>query len=841
MTFKQLLVFCLLWIIADTAYSESSQHKSLLHAYPTEEAGNPTDSPFMDYLKSIALKSVNYGKRVQVFGGSQSIRPETETAKALWKECLNLTVQSCGRGGAGYALDTTKWVNLSSDNGLEFHAGYNNVQSQVRYYAKADYDIYILWCSSNDYTLSLPIGDPEDYTEKDGYDESKLYTQCGGLNYCIKYLRELNPNATIYIFGSLKFFASEAGYNEKTTHTNYIGEKYYDYIQAQKKVAELQSIEFFDQYHIDINRQESQSIFYIQDKYHLSNEGYEAIAPFQIKFLIDQKPFDVLSNHEYKVNGISAHYDKLTNTILCSIPTKEVHDSVAIDIENGESQLYAELYGKYSTNLGVRGNELWPRVLVEKTKDGNLNVGCLDFTNLPMVFINVDGSSLSKLEYVSCKLAICNPFETKAQLKTYETNANIKFRGQTAQLFDKKNFLIALKDYAGLKKDTTILGMREDDKWILDAMFVDKSRMRNRLSFDIWNKISGKLSSDMIRNGTEGRFVEVILNGSYNGLYCLSDRIDRKLLGVKKVSQTDTALETRGIIFKCSQANTPTHFLLPCDIEPADTIEWADFSLEYPDENVTKDIWKPLTDLFNFNSQITTDPDYVYSHWKEWYYKDNAVDYPLFIMMMGACDNMMHNSYLSYHNIQKDKRVWLTPWDLDGTFGRDGNGNKIGSSVSQAFFTLRETQPLRTFFDSQKGDWYEMLYDRWNQLKTGVYHPDSIEECARIYLDQFVSSGAWRREYARWDSEEFPLSVSLQEEYDYMMQWYRNTYYYFDNLMQNSPVDIATARPVSSPANAIYDLAGRKLATIPQKGIYIKDGKKCIAKPTHTGLPHIFP
>lgn len=45
------------------------------------------------------------------------------------------------------------------------------------------FDIYILWASTNDYTNKRAIGEYTDYTEFDGYNEEKLVTQAGGINY----------------------------------------------------------------------------------------------------------------------------------------------------------------------------------------------------------------------------------------------------------------------------------------------------------------------------------------------------------------------------------------------------------------------------------------------------------------------------------------------------------------------------------------------------------------------------------------------------------------------------------------------------------------------------------
>lgn len=113
----------------------------------------------------------NKGKSIGVFGGSLSVNPESETAKSIWKKMLGVTVTTYGVGGAGF----------SSLQGT-------SIQQQVD--GAAVHDIYILWCSTNDYNGNRECGEWSDYTELDSYDESKLVTQCGGINYCIKKLLE---------------------------------------------------------------------------------------------------------------------------------------------------------------------------------------------------------------------------------------------------------------------------------------------------------------------------------------------------------------------------------------------------------------------------------------------------------------------------------------------------------------------------------------------------------------------------------------------------------------------------------------------------------------------------
>ncbi len=219
------------------------------------------------------LQSVNQGKTVGVFGGSLASNPESAAAKMLWNKYLGMLVKTYGQQGHGF----------SSLQG--------SIQDQVKRAGR--HDIYILWCSTNDYTTDREIGLPTDYTVADGYDERKLVTQCGGMNFCIRQLRTINPRATIYVFGSLKFFSSTDGYTTDSKRTNGLGYQYTDYIRAQRQVAEAQGLQFFDQWNIPILREENVERFYTSDKTHMSVEGYGNIGIYQLYFLATEQGMNI--------------------------------------------------------------------------------------------------------------------------------------------------------------------------------------------------------------------------------------------------------------------------------------------------------------------------------------------------------------------------------------------------------------------------------------------------------------------------------------------------------------------------------------------------------------------
>lgn len=208
----------------------------------------------------------NYSKSIAVFGGSLSVNKESNTAKQIWADQLGSTVTTYGVGGAGFSS-------------LQGHT----LQQQVQ--EAGVYDIYVLWASTNDYNNSRECGEWTDYTEFDNYDESKLVTQCGGINYCIKTLLEKNPRAEIYFFTSLRFFSKEDGYNPFSKNTNDTGKNFAQYIEAQKQCCEHYGIPVFDQFNLQGINIFNYTQYYLPDKLHMTDAGYRKIGYQQANFL----------------------------------------------------------------------------------------------------------------------------------------------------------------------------------------------------------------------------------------------------------------------------------------------------------------------------------------------------------------------------------------------------------------------------------------------------------------------------------------------------------------------------------------------------------------------------
>jgi len=452
--------------------------------------------------------------------------------------------------------------------------------------------------------------------------------------------------------------------------------------------------------------------------------------------------------------------------------------------------------------------------------------------SMPVLEIHLDAMITKGMEYANGTMKL-----TDTDGSVVELPARFKTRGATAQQYMMKpslNMKLCSADYQ-TEVDSTLLGIRSCSSWILDAMAIDRICMRNRVAFDIWNEFS-RLPYDTEfggRNGTEGRFIEMYINDVYYGIYCLSDRINRKLLDLKKVKESSGSMQVRGVLYKSGTSDIKNQNEPGYNADyTACTVEWHNaWELTYPDDYASEAIWQPLQDAI-LNGRST---DYV----KKYFYLENLADYQIHTMALAIEDNMGNkNHYLSIRNINKNidaadpddanrRRFVLTPWDLDTSLGGNYRGDNYGGNYSDwavkdvaknAFYPLSVVQN-----DNQ---YKAILKSRWIEGRTGAFSVESVKAKLEAYRDLFIQSGAWKRmtdHYAQ-QSDKPMLVDDLETEISLIEQWYENRFremdQYFD--ITDGADDISAGEQEQYP---VYNINGTD-GDSNNKGLYIQRGLK---------------
>lgn len=384
--------------------------------------------------------------------------------------------------------------------------------------------------------------------------------------------------------------------------------------------------------------------------------------------------------------------------------------------------------------------------------------------SLPLVNIEIDSAN-SEI-FMPGRITISEYKNNAVETSSYICEA--RYRGNFALTLPKKSFNVKLLDEEGENLDANLLGLRTDNTWILDAMGIDKLRMRNRVCFDIWNEFNHTMWDTNYgkRNGTVGAMVEVFINGEYNGIYCLSDKINRQLLNLRKARvEDDGSVTVKGLLYKGIEWSALTTYN---ENASTNSVQWNAFELQHPDEYPSLQTWQPLINLIDFN--VETDLEYFAAHYNEWYYEDNLLDYWAFLIAFGLTDMPYKNTFLSTPDINFGHRFMITPWDLDACLGRGWYGNQLTEfpEVSR----LDNYAPYKRLKMYNIDGFKQKLAQRWQQLIENQLSPANLESHINTIAQRFEESGAWQREYERWKNSNIRIANNIDTEVQYVINWY---------------------------------------------------------------------
>lgn len=484
----------------------------------------------------------------------------------------------------------------------------------------------------------------------------------------------------------------------------------------------------------------------------------------------------------------------------------------------------------YVTFDNVDCETLYPIELTNASENVDLSAK-IRFTFLPIVELNC--SSVSSKAYTTGSLRVTDPASLGYDSLMI---AAFKYRGASSSNYPKRSYAIKLRDENGNSVDRKLLGYRSDNNWILDAMYIDLACMRNRVATDLWNAFECKPyyadREKKVRTGTRGKFVEVILNGQWWGLYCMTEKMDRKQLKLKKfvpaAQSTTGENEVHGVLYKSNQwtyevfmghesndDNDNKQVIYPHkkvsdykNILGQET--WCEYEFKYPDYEDEAVEWRPLHDAANMvATSFILNIDSVKSRFDY----PMLRDYYLFIDLLLATDNHGKNLFWYAYDTQgpEGDKLSLAPWDLDGTFGQDWDGVITNTKdVTLDFDTYIKNYEHGQFaiFDliKSRSEWQQDLKDRYAELRIkGVISGDSIANRFANYASLFEASLADQREQDMWSKTYHSRHKDIQGGATYAESWIRRRVNWLD---QKYGFDAAVTAINEAKAEAYFAALG---------------------------------
>jgi len=425
------------------------------------------------------------------------------------------------------------------------------------------------------------------------------------------------------------------------------------------------------------------------------------------------------------------------------------------------------------------------------------NPAIVDTSNLPIIKIYTSGSIPDEPKIKAHMGIIDNGMGNINHIddpfNDYDGNIGIELRGSSSQMFPKKQYAVELWTDAQTDTSASLLGLPEEEDWVLYAPYSDKSLLRNVLAY--------KFGSDLGWYAPRTRLVELYLNDQYQGVYVLTEKIkrDQNRVNISTLNPDENSGDdlTGGYIVKLDKFDGATQgFGWDSPYAPPyrSQHQVIHFQFHYPKED-----------------EITSaQSNYIREHITEFehslygpQYRDTRVGYRNFINIASFIDFAIINeltrnvdgyrlsTFLYKDKDSKDGKLYLGPiWDFNLAFG-NADYCEGGSTSGWAW----------DFNNICSGDWWlipfwwrRLLRDpeyviqfqnRWTELRSDVYSNPTIMN----YIDSMaaVLDQPQQRNFSRWpilNNYIWPnnyVGGSYANEINYLKNWINNRLYWLDS------------------------------------------------------------
>ncbi|MCD8282027.1 MAG: CotH kinase family protein, partial [Prevotella sp.] len=424
-----------------------------------------------------------------------------------------------------------------------------------------------------------------------------------------------------------------------------------------------------------------------------------------------------------------------------------------------------------------------------------------------------------------------------------------KYRGgstnQTGR--NKRNFHIKLLNDKGNDTNKKLLGMRNDNSWLLDAGQVDLGRIRNHVAHEIWRDMGNDVyySADEpdAKNYINAEFAELFINDNYFGLYSLTEAVDRKQL---QLELANFAMgEVRGVLYKAT-SYIYTGMYGPFDAADDTSGAWGGFELKYPEiSDLCPTDWEPFETAVRFVDE--SGKDEFGRDAGEYFDLPVFLDCFIFHTVLAATDHAGKNLYYACYDIREGRPMFtLIPWDYDTTLGQtwdNGNVHSVDYGPEMGdymYFAYGEgTKLLYRLATEDVDDFVDKSIERYWELRRTVFDEDSLTARYNDYFDFLRRSGTLARETRRWsgDTDISGLELDFDSEQAYIDDYIRRRLVHLDGIFTRESAMEAIAASIETPAATgnhegaatRYNLNGQRVDEN-YKGIVITGGKKILVR-----------
>jgi len=411
-------------------------------------------------------------------------------------------------------------------------------------------------------------------------------------------------------------------------------------------------------------------------------------------------------------------------------------------------------------------------------------------SNLPIIKINTAGKTIVDEPKIMAKMQVINNpnginrFDDTVY--EYDGYVAIEIRGNSSQMFPKKNYSVETRLSDGSNNNVSLLGLPKENDWVFHGPYTDKSLMRNALAYSIGNAMGNRWHP-------RTRFVEVLINDEYRGVYLLTEKIkiDKNRVDIAKLKPEDNSGDelTGGYIIsidrdqegswnspfmgRTGSVDVPFSYVDPnyADLTPAQRYYIRSHIIEFE---------------YALHGNNFKNPD---SGYRAYIDVESFIDYFIITELSRNLDGYRVSVYFHKDKDSKGGKLTLSPfWDFDLCFG---NANFFSAGNEKGWASdgigAGDWYEIPFWWDRLRQDPYfeTMLKYRWEKLRKEVISKNTIngfiDSCQVVLKDaqvrnfekfNILSAYVWPNNY---------VGGSYANEITYLKRWISNRIDWLDS------------------------------------------------------------
>lgn len=437
-------------------------------------------------------------------------------------------------------------------------------------------------------------------------------------------------------------------------------------------------------------------------------------------------------------------------------------------------------------------------------------------SNLPVIVINTGGKQIPDDPKIDATMGIINngggarnnitdPFNE------YDGKIGIEVRGQSSQMFPMKSYSVELRDDNDDDMDEPLFGLPKESDWVLYAPYTDKTLMRNFLAYTMSNSLG--------HWAAHCRFVEVILNGQYVGVYEFLEKIKRNKgrVNIAKLKDDDSTGDalTGGYIFSIDKEPNAWYSSHTPPNSPGASIQ---YSYVYPKpEDITPQQAAYLKSYVDDFENGLAGPAFqdTLNGFRKYADENSFIDYFIVNEISRNVDGYRLSSYFNKDRNSVNGKIFAGPvWDYDLAF-RNANycdgSNTTGWAYQFNNICSSDSYQVPFWWNRFMEDslFKAHLYCRWKSVRAGVLSDDNINH----WIDSIYTlvGEAQERHFTRWPvlgqyvwPNPQPIPSSYAEEISTLKTWIAQRLLWIDNNLEQTGSCASTVLPPNGSSLEVH-------------------------------------